>query len=238
MELIEKIFANSKERRISAVELKFNGAEEKLYLDCQNVGYGDINYITVDNKESAINFLASTIEFGRGVLQEDNIPRFQCRKNSSELTSCTDQRYIMPSKTSYYIAMCLFDYIQYKEVDIGRIVKIDSEYKNSWSQDSINLDLVIALFNMAKSSRKHNSWAKDFVIDIDTYATQLCAVMGYNGLYYNKLYKFYEVIFGFGVEVTDKSLDGYLDVAEFFTKKGCSMSIERVAEEYVIRVSR
>ena len=238
MELIKKIYKNDS-LHIYTCKMKLSGEEEKMYFSAVNMGYGSIKYINTDNKESAISFLAAVVEHGMAVIVDD-IPKFQCRKDSSKLLDCTDNEYVVPSTTSYYVAMKLFGFINYQVFDIKEIIDIDDMYKQHYSLGVISFENVVKLFKICKEARKNGfKLAKYFAIDLDTYNSNLAEIMGYDGIYYNQVAQFYEVkTKGLGVEVRDKSLDGYIDVAKFFGKMGYETSITNNGDEFVIRVSK
>ena len=135
MELIKKIYKNDS-LHIYTCKMKLSGEEEKMYFSAVNMGYGSIKYINTDNKESAISFLAAVVEHGMAVIVDD-IPKFQCRKDSSKLLDCTDNEYVVPSTTSYYVAMKLFGFINYQVFDIKEIIDIDDMYKQHYCSRSV-----------------------------------------------------------------------------------------------------
>ena len=239
MKLINKTYSNE-DLHINTVELKLNGKELDMYLEGSCKGYGTISEISkIDTY--GVNFLACVIEYGEAVLLEsDPIPKFQMDKHTRNLVDYKSTVYNIPTVTSYAFAIKLHDFIN-RKIEDTEIVKtaIDTEkaYSRKHTVDKIDVDRITKLVETCKTARKKSEWWRHFCIGLDQYERNLSFYLGYYGTYYRVVSKYYDCVMNdTGVIETTKSLDGYLDVIDFYTRKGFQIHINKTKEGFQIHI--
>lgn len=241
MELINKTYNNNEDLHITTVEAKLNGRELDVYLNGSSKGYGDISEIAkVDTY--AINFLACVIEYGDSIiLESDPVPKFQVSKNTRNLVDYKSQDYSVPTITSYVFAMKLYDFINRKIEDteiVKAAINTEKAYSKKLTTDKISVDWISKLVEKCKTARKKTDWWRHFCIGLDQYEMNLAFYLGYYGTYYRAVSKYYDCIMNdTGVIETVKSLDGILDVVDFYTRKELDVHINKTKEGFRIHIS-
>lgn len=242
MELINKTYNNENDLRIDTVELKLNNKELDMYLEGSSKGYGTISEITkVDTY--GVNFLACVIEYGEAViLESDSVPKFQVNKSTRNLVDYKSPDYSIPTITSYVFAIMLYDFINRKIEDteiMKAAIATEKAYSRKYTVDKIDVDRISKLVEKCKTARKEGKWWKHFCIGLDQYEMNLSFYLGYYGTYYRAVSKYYDCIMNdTGVIETMRSLDGCLDVIDFYTRKGFNVFINKTKEGFQFHICK